>query len=323
MTENLKFTEINKIPCLTWNWLKMNRASLEVEASSEIISEKKEITATKKGEVISIPLAFEDGKRYEHEQIVTAQENSEVTVILDYTSAKNAGGFSSIKTKLVAHPYSKIHLVKVQLLGSNYVQIDDTFGECDDSAKIEVTQIELGGSKVYAQVKNELDGYEPRFKSDTAYITENGQILDMNYVVNHHGAKTDTKMIVKGVVGDAALKVYRGTIDFKRGCTDATGDEQEETLLMSKTAVNKSIPMILCNEENVSGTHGATLGRLGADELFYMQSRGISEDEAKLMMKKAKVLSIASKIPSEVVREKIENFLEAGTFSSLPISAQS
>ena len=213
--ENLKFTEINKIPCLTWNWLKMNRASLEVEASSDIISEKKEITATKKGEVVYLPLTFEDGKRYEHEQVITAEENAEITVIMDYTSTRNAGGFSSIKTKLVAHPYSKIHLVKVQLLGSNFVQIDDTTGECEDGAKIEVTQIELGGSKVYAQVKNELNGYESKFKSDTAYITENGQILDMNYVVNHHGAKTDTKMIVKGVVGESSLKVYRGTIDLR------------------------------------------------------------------------------------------------------------
>ena len=308
--EKLKFTEINTIPCLTWNWLKMNRASLEVEASSDIISEKKEITASKKGEVVYLPLAFEEGKRYEHEQVIRAEENAEITVIMDYTSAQNAGGFSSIKTKLVARPYSKIHLVKVQLLGSNYVQIDDTTGECDDSAKIEVTQIELGGSKVYAQVKNELKGYESKFKSDTAYITEKGQILDMNYVVNHHGAKSDTKMIVKGVVGEAALKVYRGTIDFKRGCTDATGDEQEETLLMSRSAVNKSIPMILCDEENVAGTHGSTLGRLGADELFYMQSRGISEEEARTMMKKAKILSVAGLIPDEEVRQEIENWLE-------------
>ena len=136
MTETLKYTDINTIPCLTWNWLKMNRASLEVEADSEIISEKKEITATKKGECVYLPLSFEDGKRYEHEQVITAEENAEVTMIMDYTSSQNAGGFSSIKTKLIAKPYSKIHLVKVQLLGSNYVQIDDTFGECDDSAKI-------------------------------------------------------------------------------------------------------------------------------------------------------------------------------------------
>ncbi|WP_407424937.1 SufB/SufD family protein [Treponema sp.] len=310
MTEKIKLENINTIPSLTWNWLKMNRASVEFEASSEVISEKKEINATKKDEIVFLPLVFEDGKRYENEQLITAEENAEITVILDYTSAKSAGGFSSVKTKLAAKPYSKIHLVKVQLLGENYVQIDDTEGECDENASIEVTQIELGGSKVYAQVKNELNGYASKFKSDTAYITENGQILDMNYVVNHHGAKTDTKMLVKGVVGEASLKTYRGTIDFKRGCTDATGDEQEETLLLSKTAVNKSIPVILCDEENVAGTHGATLGRLGSDELFYMQSRGISEEEAEKMMKKAKVLSVAALIPSEEVRAKIEEFLE-------------
>ncbi|WP_294429617.1 SufD family Fe-S cluster assembly protein [uncultured Treponema sp.] len=309
MTETLKFTEINKIPCLTWNWLKMNHASLELDADSQIISEKKEINAVKKGEIIHIPLTFEDGKRYEHEHIITAEEGAEVTVILDYTSLPKAAGFSSIKTQLIAKPYSKIHLVKVQLLGENFIQIDDTTGVCDESAKIEVTQIELGASKVYAQVKNELNGYSSKFKSDTAYICKSTQLLDMNYLVNHYGPKTDTKMLVKGVVDDNALKVYRGTIDFKNGCTDATGDEQEETLLMSKNAVNKSIPMILCDEENVSGTHGATLGRLGSDELFYMQSRGISEEEAKKMMMKAKILSVASLIPNEDVRSKIEAFL--------------
>ena len=309
MTETLTFKEINKIPCLTWNWLKMNGATLETEAESDIICEKKEIIATKKDECVYLPLSFEDGKRYEHEQIIEAQENSEITVILDYTSLPESSGLSQIKTRLVARPYSKIHLVKVQLLGSKYVQIDDTDCECDENAKIEVTQIELGGSKVYAQVRSNLNGFSSKFKSNTAYITENGQLLDMNYVVNHYGAKTDTKMTVKGVVGENALKVYRGTIDFKRGCAEATGDEQEETLLMSKTAVNKSIPMILCDEENVAGTHGATLGRLGSDELFYMQSRGISEDEAKKMMKKAKVLSVAGLIPNEDVRKKIEDFL--------------
>ncbi len=311
MTETLKYTDINKIPCLTWNWLKMNRASLELEAASNIISEKKEITAIKKGELVYIPLTFEDGKRYEHEQVITAEENAEITVILDYTSERNAGGFSSIKTRLIARPYSKIHLVKVQVLGANYVQIDDTFGKCDDSAKIEVTQIELGGSKVYAQVKTDLTGYQSSFKSDTAYITKENQILDMNYLVNHHAEKTDTKMTVKGVVSGNSLKTYRGTIDFKRGCAGATGDEMEDVLLLSPSAVNKSIPMILCDEEEVSGTHGSTIGKIGGDELFYFQARGISVSDAEKILTRAKVLSVASLIPSEQVRTKIEDFLES------------
>ena len=309
MTELKTFKEINKTPYLTWNWLKMTGSTLEVEADSNAKIEKKEITASKKGEILYLPLAFEDGKTYIHEQTIEAKENSEITVILDYTSLPNASGLSQIKTRLIANPYSKIHLIKVQLLGKNFVQIDDTDGECGENAKIEVTQLELGGSKVYAQVRTNLNGFSSKFKSDTAYITENGQLLDMNYVITHFGQKTDTPMLVTGVVGENALKVYRGTIDFKRGCAEATGDEQEETLLLSKSAVNKSIPMILCDEENVAGTHGSTLGRLGEEELFYMQSRGICEEEAKSMMKKAKILSVASLIPNDEVKSKIEDFL--------------
>lgn len=319
------YKEINKIPCLTWNWLKMNRGSLEVEsdekissdvevenrtdASLDIKDEKTEIKASKKGDFVLLHMNMADGKTYLHEQTITAEENSEITVVMDYTSASEAGGFSTIKTHLIAKAYSKIHLVKVQLLGEKYVQIDDTDAVCEDGALIDVTQIELGGSKIFAQVITDLNGYQAKFNSDTAFIAAKNQILDMNYLVNHYGQKTDTKMSVKGVVDGNAVKTYRGTIDFKNGCAGSTGDEQEETLLMSPKAINKSIPMILCDEEDVAGTHGATLGRLSAEELFYMQSRGITEAEAKKMMSKAKIISVANLIQDEALKEKIFAFI--------------
>lgn len=309
MKKTYTFKEINKIPCLTWNWLKMNRGTAEVEAEENVVTEKKEITAKKSGEKVLLNFSFEEGKSYLHEQTITAEENAEITVIMDYTSEKNAAGLSQVRTHLIAKPYSKIHLVKVQILGEKYVQIDDTDAVCEDGAFIDVTQIELGGGKVFAQVINDLNGFQSKFASETAFICKDSQVLDMNYVVNHYGQKTDTKMSVKGVVDGNAVKTYRGTIDFKNGCSGATGDEQEETLLMSPSAVNKSIPMILCDEEDVAGTHGATLGRLSAEELFYMQSRGITEEEAKKMMSKAKIISVANCIPDESVKEKIFAFI--------------
>lgn len=304
--------EINKIPALTWTWLKMNGAKVEMEKGADFdkLNQQVEITSQngeKKTEVLHFD--FGDKKSYLNEQTIVAEENSEITVIMDYSSEKNAEGFSEIRTKLIAKPYSKIHLVKVQLLGENYTQIDDTDCVTEENAFIDVTQIELGGSKIYAQVKNDLKGYQAKFNSDTAYIAKDNQVFDMNYVVNHFGQKTDTKMVVKGVVDGNALKTYRGTIDFKNGCAGATGDEQEETLLMSPKAINKSIPMILCDEEDVSGTHGATLGRLSAEELFYMQSRGIDEKEAKVMMSRAKIISVANLIPNEELIRNIENSL--------------
>lgn len=350
------YTNINPIPALTWNWLRLNRASLSVDTTeeggdvtitglTENIQYIKKATIpfatapaekggagedanavlssfgptpcafiAKEGVKCSTPLVLkfqlEAGKAHASRELIVAEPESDITVIMCYTSAPEADGLHAIQTKLWAKENAHIHLVKVNLLGKHYTHLDDTATFCEDGASIDLTQIELGGEKSFAGVGATLSGYKSAFKSNTAYHTHGSQLVDMNYAVWHKGAKTDTKMQVGGVVSDNAVKVYRGTIDFKRGCAGATGDEQEETLLLSPTAINKSIPMILCDEEDVSGTHGATIGRLSADELFYMQSRGISEEEAKHMMSRAKIAAVAHLIPDESVIAEIDAFLD-------------
>lgn len=325
------FTDINKIPFLTWNWLKMNRASVEADVPEkaeaggisvlnkndnvEVLTDAGGTKITAKGkalEPVFVHFDFEGGKYYSHTQTITAEANAEVTVVFDYASGSDAAGLSEIKTAVHAKPFSKVRIVKTQLLGGKYVQIDGTCSFLDEGAACDVVQVELGGGKVYAEVRSDLSGARSKFTSETAFAAKDEQVLDMNYVVNLLAPGSETKMSVKGSVSGHAQKTYKGTMNFKRGCGGAKGDEQEETLLMSNDAVNKSLPMILCDEEDVEGSHGATLGRLGADELFYMESRGIGEAEAKSMMMKAKVMSTAALIPDEGLKKKIEDFIEAG-----------
>ena len=68
---------------------------------------------------------------------------------------------------------------------------------------------------------------------------------------------------------DAAEKIFRGTIDFVRGSADSVGAETEQVLLLGDDVVNKTIPVILCAEENVQGSHGAAIGELDEETLFY------------------------------------------------------
>ena len=133
---------------------------------------------------------------------------------------------------------------------------------------------------------------------------------DMNYVVNHYGKKSECKMSVKGTLKDSSQKTYRGTIDFKNGCSGAIGDEQEDTLLLSPTVVNKSLPVILCDEEDVSGEHGATIGRLSEEVLFYMKSRGIAKNVAENIIARAKIQSVVSLIPDEQTVELIQKYMD-------------
>ena len=358
MNTQLHYAGIQKSPVLTWNWLKLNRAPLALDAEavaaptmqidgtdgaelsfdadtfaqyeaeffqaaqtdtsadaqdllSHFRAETLVITAKNRlAQPVAIHHRAADGTSSAARHIVRAEPGAEITVLIDYTSPAEAGGFQAAKTLLHAMPRSKIHLVKVQLLGAECTQIDGTVALAEDGAEIRVTQLALGGVRTFIDTSCTLAGYQSQFKSNTAYYCRNAQQLDMNYAVLHTGAASGTDMEVQGVLADTATKVYRGTIDFRRGCAGATGNEQEETLLLSPAAVNKSIPVILCDEEDVSGTHGATIGRLGAEELFYMQSRGIPKQVAEQLVARGKVNAVCHHIPDAGLVERILAFIE-------------
>lgn len=252
-------------------------------------------------------LTFDFDKPSAASQIIYAKENTKGTIILIY---KGNGPASILQTKVYAEGYANIHLIKAQLLDSGALHFDDTQVFCEENASVKFTQIELGASHVNSGLHVNLNGYQSSFDSKVAYLCQNDQILDMNHIVYHYGKKSECNMQVDGTLKDNAQKAYRGTIDLKKGCCGAKGHEMEETLLLSPKTVNKSLPVILCDEEDVEGEHGATIGRLSSDILFYMQSRGINEKEAEVLMSRAKIQAAVDLIPDEQVKEQIGTFLE-------------
>ena len=70
--------------------------------------------------------------------------------------------------------------------------------------------------------------------------------------------------------------------------------------------INRTVPVILCEEEDVDGRHGASIGRMNEEELFYCESRGINEEEARLLLVRGRLMSIISGIPDEGLRREIK-----------------
>ena len=148
-----------------------------------------------------------------------------------------------------------------------------------------------------------------RSNTDTAYIVDGEGRLDMNYVALHEGKKTQSNMQAGGVLRDHAFKLYRGTIDFKWGAKGAVGNEKEDVLLLSNDVVNQTIPLILCAEEDVEGNHGATIGKLDDELLFYLESRSMNREQIYEMMAMAKVDAVCRKIPDAATQAKVQKFL--------------
>lgn len=251
-----------------------------------------------------------DGDGSLSRQIIHLKENSELTVVMFYESDEEAAGFHGVSTKVLVEKNAKLKLFKIQKLGNKFLHFDDFGGVVDDNGKVEIVQIELGAIKNWNGVHITLFGKEASFLDNTGYLCVGEQQYDMNYIAEHRGKKTVSDMYFRGVLEGSAQKAFRDTLDFKSGCSGAKGNEQEDTLLLTPEVVNRSMPIILCQEEDVDGTHGATIGQLSEDVLFYMNSRGIDDEEAKKLMVRARLESLVKMIPDGATAGKMQYFVQ-------------
>jgi len=264
----------------------------------------------KVSEPVIIEYKMKDGEGCISSQVIHAKKDSEISVILVYESEKEFGGFHGISTRLLAEEGAKINIYKIQMLGDKFIHFDDIGGACFKGGSIGVTTLELGAEKTWTGCLVNLVEKDAELISNMGYLVRYNNFLDVNYIADQRGKNTNSVMHAKGVLMDSATKVFRGTIDFKNGSSGSAGDEQEDTLMLSPDVINRSMPVILCQEEDVDGRHGATIGQLGEDLLFYMQTRGIDEENAKRMMIRARLDSVARTIPDKELEQRVIFYIQ-------------
>lgn len=302
MTEKIK---VNSLPSRTWKFLGVNEAEIEWDNSAEKLPVREFSAVGGREERASVTAQGTDG--YSEEKItLRAEENSTLTVFMQLGGA----GKLSVKTELDIKKNARIRLVQFLNTKDGGMLYNTVSGSAAENGSAELIRIIVGGGDVYADDMIELIGNGSSFRNDIGYLVQKKQKLDMNLVVNHFGQKTACEIKADGALKDNAEKVFRGTIDFKNGSADSTGDELETVLMLGENVVNKTVPVILCAEENVQGNHGATIGELDEATLFYLESRGISRDDAENMMARAAVERVAKLSGSEELAAAVENELK-------------
>lgn len=244
--------------------------------------------------------------------IIQTEEGSNSTIVIVYSSdSSDKEKCQLVQSQINVGKDSHLTLIKVQLLGNKTLQLDDTSFVCGQHSKVDFIQIELGGNHIDSGIYADLQGNYSDIKTHVTYLFKDNQFLDMNHWVVQHGKRTKCDMYVDGTLKDQAQKIYRGTIDLQKGCSGSTGNEMENTLTLSPKVLNKSMPNILCLEDDIAAEHGATIGKLSKEVLFYMESRGIDEVTAQKIIARAKIQRASDFIPDESIKEVISDYLES------------
>ena len=292
---------INRLPTRTWNRLGVNETALTWEDSADLGSEQ--VTAA--GQTVRLDISG-DGTYSEKRVDIHAPEGQTVTVFETLRSEDKL----LVRTELHVEKDARVRLVQIQNAAHDSLLRLENNGRCDENGQVELIQILLGRGDVYSDGHFALNGTGAGFQAGIGYLGQKQQTVDLNLVVDHWGQKTTSEINAAGALKDDARKTFRGTIDFKKGSAGSVGNEQETVLRLGDGAVNKTVPLILCAEENVVGNHGATIGELDEDTLFYFESRGISAAEAENIMARAAIERLARTLQNETAQAAVLTELE-------------
>lgn len=265
------------------------------------------VLATEEGEEAeaTIRVTTHEGEASGASIDIVAAPNSTFSIALSLDSAADAPAFMGSTMRVFAGAGARVDIT-VHLTASDAVTcVEDSGFVLDEGARVNVRHVVLGGGFTATGLAADLRGDRSRVDVDTSYLASGTQQRDFNYIIRHRGRKTVSNMDANGVLTGTSKKCLRGTIDLIHGAKGAEGNERETVLLASKGVDNKTVPNILCDEDDVAGNHGATIGHVRPDQLFYAACRGLSQEQTEALFLSAKLEDAALRSPNDAVRANV------------------
>ena len=265
------------------------------------------VLATEEGEEAeaTIRVTTHEGEASGASIDIVAAPNSTFSIALSLDSDADAPAFMGSTMRVFAGAGARVDIT-VYLTASDAVTcVEDSGFVLDKDARVSVRHVVLGGGFTATGLAADLRGDRSRIDVDTSYLASGTQQRDFNYIIRHRGRKTVSNMDANGVLTGTSKKCLRGTIDLIHGAKGAEGNERETVLLASKGVDNKTVPNILCDEDDVAGNHGATIGHVRPEQLFYAACRGLSQEQTEALFLSAKLEDAALQAPNDAVRANV------------------
>ena len=244
--------------------------------------------------------------------VVVADEGARFTLIEDLGSAEpDLGGYSNAVVELFAGQGSKIEYVSLQNLSRETWHFGRYRALLERDSELDWVIGGFGSKSGKVWIENDLAGEGATSRVTGAYFADGTQHLDYDTFQEHIAPNTESDFAFKGALREEASSVWRGMIRVEPGAQKTNAYQENRNLLLSEQAHADSIPGLEIMANDVRCTHGATLGRIDRENLFYLMARGLSRAEAERLIVRGFFQDVLDRIELEPVREALGAALEA------------
>jgi len=241
--------------------------------------------------------------------LVVAERDSQATLIESYAAADGAISFSNAVSEIIAGENSVLDHYKIQTENEHSFHVATLQVYQARAAQFTSCSVALGGSLVRDEVNSVLDAQGAESTLNGLYFATGTQHVDNHTSVDHaqpHGA---SRQHYNGILGGRAVAVFNGRILVRPNAQKTDAIQKNRNLLLSPDASIDTKPQLEIFADDVRCTHGATIGQMDAEALFYLRSRGIDQMEARQMLVTAFAAEILERVRPTSLRGWIEQQL--------------
>src|SRR2546425_216308 len=219
--------------------------------------------------------------------------------------------FTNAVTEVVAGENAKVEYARIEQESAQAFHVATLQFQQERSSVVHSTSIQFGGALVREEVETVLGGEGAESTLNGLYVISGRQHVDNHTTLDHAKPHCGSRELYKGVLDGASTGVFNGKIIVRKDAQKTDSKQSNKNLLLSEDSVINTKPQLEIYADYVKCTHGATIGQIDVDALFYLRSRGIGVNEARALLTQAFASDVIDKVKFGPLREHLKDALRA------------
>jgi Fe-S cluster assembly protein SufD len=256
--------------------------------------------------LLFISSAMEPGSTSHPRNLIIAGENSRCTIFESYVSASNCAGFTNVVTELAIGANARFEHVKFQDESLETYHIAAIHAHLGRTSNAILHSVATGAKLSRNNIRTKLDGEGLECTLNGLYLTKDDQLADHHMIVEHAQPHCASHEYYNGILDGRSKGVFHGRILVQQIAQKTDAKQTNKNLLLSDQATADTKPQLEIYADDVKCTHGATIGQLNEESIFYLRARGIGAKTARRMLIHAFAGEIIERIRHSEAREELD-----------------
>jgi Fe-S cluster assembly protein SufD len=260
------------------------------------------ITGSAEGQILAQP-----------RNLIITGKNTEAKIIESYSSFGDDANFNNNVTEIVAGENSHVDLYRIQNENQSSFNISRTQVEQKRNSTATIYTVTNGGALVRNDINTVLNDENCNCNLYGLYLIDGNQHVDNHTLIDHAMPHCQSNELYKGVLNDKSHAVFNGKVFVRKDAQKTNAYQSNKNILLSKDSLVDTKPQLEIFADDVKCSHGATVGQLEEEALFYLRARGISKDNARSIL----IRAFANDIFDEIKIDALHYYLNEMVFEKL------